>query len=104
MDPAILAQLSADSSSVVRVIATHSLAKLAAAGQPSPEVVAALVAAAGSTDAYQRWKAAYGLAYVPEGREVLVRLLREDRDRRDSLLSDWARTLDRFPAIAKEPR
>lgn len=80
VDPALLAQLSVDSSSVVRVIATHSLARLAAAGKSSPEVVAALVAAAGSPDAYQRWKAAYGLAYVPEGREVLVRLLREDRD------------------------
>lgn len=37
-------------------------------------------------------------------RGALGELRVQARDRRDSLLSDWARTLDRFPAIAKEPR
>ncbi|MCB9745185.1 MAG: HEAT repeat domain-containing protein [Alphaproteobacteria bacterium] len=76
-DPAALATLVTDPSSVVRLVATQSLAALAHGGSEDPQVGQALIQAAASGDAYQRWKAAYGLGPVPEGRETLLRLLQD---------------------------
>ncbi|MCB9762476.1 MAG: HEAT repeat domain-containing protein [Alphaproteobacteria bacterium] len=79
-DVEILARMVGDGSSVVRVVATHRLAILAASGRREPGLLAALTEAAASPDAYQRWKAAYGLTYLPGGRDTLLGLLREDVD------------------------
>ncbi|MBN1335432.1 MAG: HEAT repeat domain-containing protein [Deltaproteobacteria bacterium] len=75
-DPALLSSLLWDPSSVVRVVATDRLARLAKdrAG-PDPAVVQALHAAATSPDAYQRWKAAWGLGAAPGTVRVLGGLL-----------------------------
>lgn len=75
-DVPVLARLAADDpSSVVRLVATHRLAELA---QSRPtDVAPALRAAVSSTDAYQRWKAAWGLGRVPGATDALLPLLRD---------------------------
>jgi HEAT repeat protein len=79
-DPSRLARLAQDPSSVVRVVATHRLASRAQQGDHSPEVQRALLdIAASSPDAYQRWKAAYGLGWIPGQAPALLALL-EDPD------------------------
>ncbi len=72
-DVALLARLAEDPSSVVRVVATHRLAHLA--GSRPTEVAPALRRAATASDAYQRWKAAWGLGRVPGSVDALVPLL-----------------------------
>ncbi len=72
----LLQELGGDSSSVVQVFATHSLARLAQGGQDTPALREALcVFALTSPNAYQRWKAAFGLGWLPGQVEVLTQLL-----------------------------
>ena len=88
-DVRLLAVLCQDGSSVVRAVATHRLAHLPGGGADDEVRAQALRAAAASHDAYQRWKAAYGLRDV----ETLARLLRDpDVDVR----REAARTLGRL--------
>ncbi|MCB9742369.1 MAG: HEAT repeat domain-containing protein [Alphaproteobacteria bacterium] len=83
-----LSSLVDDPSSVVRQVATQRLADLAHGGERDPRVGQALTRAAASGDAYQRWKAAYGLEAVPEGTETLLHLLQDvDIDVRRSAAS-----------------
>ncbi|MDP2309612.1 MAG: HEAT repeat domain-containing protein [Pseudomonadota bacterium] len=74
-DVARLDALASDPSSVVRLVATARLGHLAQA-RPA-EVEAPLRRAVASPDAYQRWKAAWGLGRVPGASEALVPLLRD---------------------------
>ncbi|MDP2314498.1 MAG: HEAT repeat domain-containing protein, partial [Pseudomonadota bacterium] len=76
-DVARLDALASDPSSVVRIVATARLGHLAEA-RPA-EVEAPLRRAVASPDAYQRWKAAWGLGRVPGTSDALVPLL-EDPD------------------------
>lgn len=69
-DVAILTTLSTDPSSVVRVVATDRLGRL-----ETPDAAPALRAAARSPDAYQRWKAAWGLGKLPGNTDALLPLL-----------------------------
>ncbi len=72
-DIALLARLVDDPSSVVRVLATHRLGALAAARPVDVGPVLRRVTT--SPNAYQRWKAAWGLGYVPGSVDALVPLL-----------------------------
>ncbi len=68
--------LAQDPSSVVRVVATHSLARLAQQGRREPELQRVLAGiAADAPDAYQRWKATFGLGWLPGQAPALVALL-----------------------------
>ena len=72
----LLVRLARDPSSVVRVVATHRLAHRAQQGDHSPALQRALVElAASSPDAYQRWKAAFGLGWIPDQAPALITLL-----------------------------
>jgi HEAT repeat protein len=76
----LLSELCWDGSSVVRVVATHGLARLAQQGEHGPELQRALQEVAQrSPDAYQRWKAAFGLGWLPDQSKTLASLL-EDPD------------------------
>ncbi len=88
-----LTRLLDDPSSVVRVVATDRLARLAAT-RPA-EVEDALRRAAGSPDAYQRWKAAFGLGHVPGAADALLPLLADaDIDVRREACRSLGRTRD----------
>ena len=74
----LLAELGWDSSSVVRVVATHALARLAQRGDHSPALQQALERIAlQSPDAYQRWKAAFGLGWFPGQATTLATMLQD---------------------------
>jgi hypothetical protein len=92
----LLTELAEDPSSVVRVVATHNLARQAQAGDESPELRRALSGIASTApDAYQRWKAAYGLGRVPGEVPALVRLLDDpDVDVRREAVSGLGRQGD----------
>jgi len=76
----LLAELCWDPSSVVRVVAAHALARLAQRGERGPKLQQALAdVALRSPDAYQRWKAAFGLGWLP-GQSALLAQLIEDPD------------------------
>lgn len=85
-DPGRLAELTRDPSSVVRVVAAHRVAARAAEGAVDRPTLVALAAA---PDAYQRWKAAWGLGHA-EGEVAPLLALLEDVDidvRRQAALS-----------------
>ncbi|MES2643038.1 MAG: HEAT repeat domain-containing protein [Myxococcota bacterium] len=90
-DVARLDALASDPSSVVRLVATARLGHLAAT-RPA-EVEAPLRRAVASPDAYQRWKAAWGLGHVPGTADALVPLL---RDRDIDVRREAARSLGRL--------
>jgi HEAT repeat protein len=90
-DVARLDALASDPSSVVRLVATARLGHLAAT-RPA-EVEEALRRAVASPDAYQRWKAAWGLGQVPGTADALVPLL---RDRDIDVRREAARSLGRL--------
>ncbi len=76
----LLAELCWDPSSVVRVVAAHGLARLAQRGDRSAELERALTRVAQqSPDAYQRWKAAFGLGWLP-GQTATLAVMLEDPD------------------------
>jgi HEAT repeat protein len=73
-DLALLAELAGDPSSVVRLMATHSISRLAQAGRAEAGPVLADIVR-DSPDAYQRWKAAWGLGGLTGWSAALVPLL-----------------------------
>ncbi len=73
-----LVALATDDSSVVRIVATHRLAAMANQGEPTEDLAQALrTIATDSPDAYQRWKAAWGLGACPGQVEILSTLARD---------------------------
>ncbi len=100
-DVAALVALSHDASSVVRLFATHSLSRLASQGAADARVARQLQAlASDSPDAYQRWKAAWGLGYMADSEAVLVQLL-DDAD--VDVRREAARSLGRLASSGAVP-
>ena len=91
-----LSELCWDPSSVVRVVATHALARMAQQGQRGPEIQQALdEVARRSPDAYQRWKAAFGLGWLPGQVPTLSAMLGDpDVDVRREAASSLGRQRD----------
>lgn len=91
-DVGVLARLSADPSSIVRIVATHRLATISPGGRDDGPRMRALHEAAASPDAYQRWKAAFGIRDAPS----LIKLLSDpDIDVRREAARTLGRTGDR---------
>jgi HEAT repeat protein len=101
---AALAELCWDPSSVVRLVATHSLARLAQQRVRDPGLQPALAAVAQrSPDAYQRWKAAFGLGWLPDQVLTLTPLLMDpDVDVRREAAASLGRQADprAIPALS----
>ena len=99
-DVARLDALTRDPSSVVRLVATDRLGRARLAAEP-------LRAALASHDAYQRWKAAWGLGYFKGSTSVLIPLLKdEDIDVRREAARSLGRLGDReaIPALLEAVR